>query len=209
MARKRATRTPTGGVPATFAAAQDEIIQSTVNGWRAHIDDAKINSEASCRLIEASLFHQLELHEQGCTRLEPREIVDMALAGHGPADAAIRRFAGPRIGDERVHRLPAAVRDYASRAVYSPPLSVAYSSRAPQVVNNFMRDMLIPGMVDMVVTRWPEVPRLYSTPRHRSAASYVGMAWGLKERQTAHICENRPVLSEQLATFMVGFIRAT
>jgi hypothetical protein len=205
--RKREPRPPmmTAGLLATFADAQDQIIQVQVNAWRARLEEA-INSEASCRIVEASLCRQLELHEQGRPALEPSGIVDAALAGHGPADAALRRFIGPRSGDERVNHLPAAVREYIRHAVDRPRLPVAYHSRAPQIANDFVRNIIITGMVDAVKARWPSVPRFYSTSRHRSAAYFVGVAFGLKERQTVRICEGLPNISGELAKILLGFI---
>ena len=127
----------------------------------------------------------------------------MAIAGHGPADHALRRFGGPRLGDDRVNRLHAAVRDYLDRALHYPKLP-GYQSRDPQIVNDYIRNNVIPRLVDEIVKRWPAVPRLHSTRRRRSAACFVGRAFGFSEGHTARLCEGRSDLSEKLATFMVG-----
>jgi hypothetical protein len=113
------------------------------------------------------------------------------------------RFIGPRSGDERGNHLPAAVREYIRHAVDRPRLPVAYHSRAPQIANDFVRNIIIPGMVDAVKARWPSVPRFYSTSRHRSAAYFVGVAFGLKERQTVRIYREH---RGELAKICFGFI---
>jgi hypothetical protein len=199
--RNREPRTPPTAMPATFAEVD---IQVTVSDWRGRIDQ-RITSAASHRFIEADLLRQLELHEQGCPALEPSDIVAMADGGHPPADHALLGFIKRRMDADRFQQMPVSVRDFARRSIGRAPLPIEYPSQASQVVSHFARDIATCMLVDMVKARWPELPQLYSTLRHRSAAHYVGAAFGIAERQAVRIYDARGEMGRRLATFMVGY----
>jgi hypothetical protein len=210
--RKRPSRKPRepkppepSGLPATFVEAQEQIIQATVNDWRCRIQE-RITSAGSAEIIAADLLRLLELHHQGGRpALEPGDIVDMAEGGHPPADHALRCFIERRMEADQFQQMPVSVRDYARRNQWRAPLPVEYPSQAPQVVSKFTRDIAICVLIDLVVAQWPEVPRLNSTLRHRSAAYYVGATFTLSERHAARIYEARAEIAGRLATFMVGY----
>jgi hypothetical protein len=193
------------GLPATLAEAQERIIQSTVNAWHRQIEE-HVTSTGSHEIITAYLLHLLELHQRGGrSGLEPSEIVAMAEGGHPPADHALRVFISRQIEAGQFSEMPVSVQDYARRSLSSAPLPVDYPSQALQVVSNFTRDIAIRMLINMVVARWPEVPRRISTLRHRSAAYYVGVTFSLGERRVARIDEAHEQMAHQLATFMVGY----
>src|SRR3989442_8730602 len=114
-------------------------------------------------------------------------IVGMADAGHPPADHALRAYIHAYIDADRFGELPVQVRAYAQRALTRPPLRMGYPSNCSQVVNDFTRDIAVPLLVDQVVQRWPDVPKLYTSNRRHSAAWFVGLPFKLTERQVRRI----------------------
>jgi hypothetical protein len=206
MKRKREPRhqTPTG-LPATFAEVEATEIIGTVEHWYGLIA-ALVGSDAGQLAVQGDLHRQLMAGDAAA--LDVAYIVAMADAGHPPADQALRDCVHAHIDTDRFNELPVQVRAYAQRALKRPPLA-GYPSNCNQVVNNFTRDIAIPFLVDQIVLRWPTVPKLYSSSRHRSAAGYVALVFTrngnqLAEQQVRRIYAGRQTLAQRLAEFMLG-----
>lgn len=202
MTRRRKPRPPTrsSNLPATFAQAEDGLIEQALLELRVRIEQ-EINSEASHRFFEADFLRRL--HE-GAGTLSPGIIVDIARSGHPPADHALRHFIEQHMEADRFQNMPTSVREYARWAQRNPPLPVGYASNAPQVVNNFTRDLVIIRLFDMMMVRWPAMPRFYSSSQRRSAVAILGKAFGLGEDQTRRIVKDRGGIHWKASEFLIG-----
>ena len=100
------------------------------------------------------------------------------------------------------------MRDYAREIVGRAPLPVGYPSTAPQLINHFIRDILVCKLINAVRARWPLVPMLYSSKQRRSAASLVGKCFALSEVQTRRVFLARREIAQKFIEFMDGYRRA-
>jgi hypothetical protein len=208
MTKRQGAREPrlpiaTPGLSASFVEVEQAEIIRTVFEWHTH-HLLFLTSEASHEEFEIFFFEHLQSCEGSLTA---RDIVDVARLGHPAADRALRHFI--QVCTEHHQQMPASVEDYLIRDVAArPPLDSGYGSTAPQLANNFMRDVAICWWVPLVKRRWPNVP-LKNSFRHRSSAvALVGKAFGLSERQTLRIYEARGTLAEQLIRFFHGYRNA-
>jgi hypothetical protein len=196
--------TPAPSLPATFDEAEETEIIAAVDHWYGLIA-AVLGSDAGQLAVQGDLYRQLLAGT--AASLDVAYIVAMADAGHPPADHALRAYIHEAIDGDRFDELPTQVRAYAQRALRRPPLA-SYPSNASQVVNDFTRDIAIPLVVDQIVTRWPTVPKLYSSRRHRSAAGYVALVFTcrgtkLAEQQVRRVYSRRHTLARRLAEFLL------
>jgi hypothetical protein len=203
--RKRNPRPPLV-LPAIipFDAAQDAAIISDVEHWHDLIA-AVLSPEAGLLAVQGDIYRQLEAGDAAVLPLA--DIIAMADAQHAPADQALRRFIHEHMDADRFGELPVQLRAFAQRALRRPPLE-GYPSNVPQVVSDLIRDIAIQVLVDQIVLRWPSVPKLYSSGRHRSAASYVALVFTkhgtkLSERQVRRIYGARHSLARRLAEFLM------
>jgi hypothetical protein len=207
MARKRREpRPPFLALPAiTFDTAQDAAITADVERWYELIA-AALSPEAGLLAVQGDIFRQLQAGAAAALPLD--YIVAMADAGHPPADQALRAFIHEHIDADRFGELPVQLRAFAQRALKRSPCD-GYPSNVPQVVADLTRDLAVRVLVDQIVSRWPDVPKLYSSARRRSAAGYVALVFTkrgtkLAEQQVRRIYGARPTLGRRLAEFMVG-----
>lgn len=186
----------TTGLPATFIEAEEAEIERAVLKWRVE-NEERLTSEASHSYLADFFFRQLELNAEG----DAAAIVDIANAGHPPADHALRRFIQKAVEDDRQKILPISVRNYERAGIMRAPLSIGYPTRVPQVVNHAARDVAISLWILRVTKQWPAVPQVHSRQRRRSAAALVGKAFGLGEPQARRIFEARAELALKLLQF--------
>jgi hypothetical protein len=206
MKRKREPRPPAASLPASFADAEAAEITAAVDHWYGLIV-AALGSDSGHVAVQNDLYRQLTAGDAAA--LDVAYIVAMADGGHPPADHALRAHIHAAIDADRFADLPVQVRAYAQRALTRPPLAVGYPSNCSQVVNDFTRDIAIATLVDQIVLRWPAVPKLYSSNRHRSATGHVALASTrhgrkLAEQQVRRIYNGRQTLAGRLAEFMVA-----
>jgi hypothetical protein len=206
--RKREPRTPMlSTLPATFAEAEEAAIIDTVDKWYPKVED-KLTSEAGHRFVEEDIYRQLERGAGAALPLD--EIIDMANAGHPPADHAVRTFIRAAIDADRFNELPVRLRNYAQDALRRPPMAVGYPSNVPQVVNDYSRDIGVCFLLDQMAAHWPHVPKLHSSQTRHSHAWLLAVVFdrhGKKpssERQIRRIYEGRQTHSRGLAEFLVA-----
>jgi hypothetical protein len=176
-------------LPASFAEVEAAEITAVVEHWYSLIVVA-LGSDSGHVAVQNDLYRQLTAGDAAA--LDVAYIVAMADGGHPPADHALRAYIYAHIDADRFAGLPLQVRAYTQRALTRPPLAVGYPSNCPQVVNDFTRDIAIVVLIDQIVLRWPAVPKLYSSNRHRSAASHVALIF---TRHGMKLANNRCAVS--------------
>lgn len=208
---ERKPRPPTAKphLPATFAEAEEAEIIAALERWFPRIAD-KLTPEFAHEFTRDEIARQLERGEGAALPLD--YIVAMAEAGHPVADHALREWIRAAIRVDGFDDLPLDVRNYARR-VLDPnraPLPPGYPSNRPQVVNDRIRDRAIGVLIDQIVSRWPHVPKLYSSQTRRSAAWLVALVFsrhGVKpgtEKRAREIYEALPTQSRRLAEFLIA-----
>jgi hypothetical protein len=204
--RKREPRPPLATTLTTvsFDEGEDVAITEAVENLYGLIA-AVLSSEAGQLAVQGDIYRQLKAGDMAKLPLD--YIVAMADGGHPPADHALRAVIHEYIDADRFADLPVQVRAFAQRALKRPPLD-GYRSNAPQVVNDFTRDIAICFVVDQIALRFPAVPKLYSSNRHRSIAGYVALVFtrhGMKlaEQAVRRIYGARQTLARRLAEFML------
>jgi hypothetical protein len=204
---KREPRTPTlAPLPPTFAEAEEAEIIATLERWFPRIAD-NLTSEFGHETMRDDILRQLE---QGAgASLPVAYIVAMADANHPAADHALRAYIHAAIDADRFNDMPLQVRAYAQRALTRPPLPPGYPSNQAQVVNDRTRDIGIAVLINQVVSRWPHVPKLYSSQTRHSAAWMVALVFtrhGIKlaEQQARRIHKACETLPRRLAEFLIA-----
>jgi hypothetical protein len=184
MARRkpRTTKTTTG-LPATFIEAEEAEIEQIVREWRVE-REATLTADYIYTFF--ATFYLQQLREDG--PFSP-SVVDYARRGHGVADLAVRKFAHEAMRYDRWSELPVEVRAYVTEGVLSGrgALPLVYPARAPQIINDLLRNMLLCLVVIKVPRHWPAVPLLTSKPPRRSAAAICGAVFGVSERTVQRI----------------------
>jgi hypothetical protein len=198
MARRKA-RTARGEL-AKVAKGEEFFIETNILLWRPEYE-VLITAEASNEDFRRDFLHRLQT---GTGALDAAGIVHFAENGHPPAAAALDDFIHLAMEESRFDDLPLSVRSYAHK-VWShrhplPPLR--YPSTAPQIINNFKRDLLITRLIDSICERWPSVPRLYPTKGRRSAAALVGGCLEISESQVRKIYLARRDFAATFTRFM-------
>jgi hypothetical protein len=183
---------------------QDAAITADVEHWHGLIA-AALSSEAGQLAVQGDIYRQLKRGDAAALPLD--YIVAMADQQHAPADHALRAFIHEHIDADRFAELPVQLRAFAQRALRRPP-AAGYPSNAPQVVTDLTRDLAICVLIDQIVASWPDVPKLYSSGRRRSAASYVATVFTahgtkLTEKTVRRIYGARPTLARRLAEFLM------
>jgi hypothetical protein len=156
--------------------------------------------------VQGDIYRQLQAGAAAALPLA--DIVAMGDAGHPPADQALRAFIHEHIDADRFGELPVQLRAFAQRALRRPPAD-GYPSNAPQIVSDLVRDLAICVLIDQIVLRWPDVPKLYSSRHRRSAAAYIALVFTkhgtkLAEQQVRRIYGARGSLARRLAEFMLS-----
>jgi hypothetical protein len=206
---KREPRVPmTTRLPATFAEAEEAGIIDVIDGWYVRIAD-RLTSEAGQAAVRDDIYRQLERGAGASLPLD--EIIDMANAGHPPADHALRTFIRAAIDADRFNDLPVRVRNYAQDALRRPPAAGGYPSNVPQVVADFTLHIGIGILLDQIGLRWPQVSRLHSSQTRHSAAWLLAVVFDrhgvkLSERQIRRIAQGRQTLSRRLTEFLIGTV---
>ena len=179
----------TPDLPATFAEAEEAEIIVTLEQWYPRIA-AKLTSEFAHETMRDDILRQLE--RGAAASLPMAYIVAMADADHPAADHALRTYIHAAIDVDHFNDLPVQVRAYAQRALTRPPLAPGYPSNQAQVVNDRTRDIAVAFLIDQIVLRWPQVPKLYSSQARHSAAWLLALVFtrhGIKpaEQQVGRI----------------------
>jgi hypothetical protein len=205
LSRRTRKPRPPLALPATsFDAAREAAITAVVEYWYGLIA-AALSSEAGQLAVQGDIYRQVKAGDAAALPLD--YIVAMADAQHPPADHALRRFIHEHIDADAFAELPVQLRAFAQRSLRRPP-AAGYPSNAPQVVTDLTRDIAICILIDQIAARWPDVPKLYSTGRRRSAAAYVGLVFTwhgtkLAEKTVRRIYGARPTLARRLAEFLM------
>ena len=78
------------------------------------------------------------------------------------------------------------------------------------MVNDRIRDRAIGVLINQIVSRWPQVPKLYSSQTRHSAAWLVALVFtrhGIKpgtEKRVCEIYQALPTQSRRLAEFLIA-----
>jgi hypothetical protein len=185
---------------ATATAATTARLEGILRAWRAR-HEALFTAASSHDVFEAFFLEKLQTNKGS---LDAVYIVGLAKRGHPSADRALRRLIIQANEEDRFQALPLSVRAYNSELLVRAPGPIGYSSRAPQTINHFNRDLAISWLISAVGERYPDIPLLYfSRRRARSAASIVGGVFGLTERQARRIFKAHGGLPAMIAEFFL------
>jgi len=199
MTKKREPRSPTTGLPATYAEAEAATIIDTLVHWYDLIS-AVTTSEAGQRIVQNDLCRQLHAGKEAT--LPTAEIIAMADAGHLCAKLALRAYAATLIDQGREAELLAQTRGYVVKALLEPIVGYprGYSKT---VVDDLGRDIAIGALVDVAIERL--------SLRKTQAADYLSVALrkrgiALGRQQILRIYRNRRTLAARLAAFLTSQI---
>ena len=187
------------------ALALELFIKTNILAWRSEYERLT-TPEASLEAFRIDFLRRLHA---GDVPPGTAAIVELAENGHPAADAALRDFIEQAMDADRFQQLPVCVRNYARKVVRRPELPLRYPSTAPQIVNNYKRDLLITRLIDRICERWPEVPPLCPRNGRRAAAGMVGSCLGLSEIQVRRIYKARQAFDEAFVRFMNTYRLAT
>lgn len=171
-------------VPAHYNDA--EVATILIDLYKRH--EHTFTSEASNTAFEAFFLRRLLSSDMVQSSLDAIFIVDLARRGQHPAaDAALRKAIILASREGRFDHLPLAVRAYNDELLVRDPI-VYYSPNAPQVINDYVRNIVIGRLVDVVSSKFPFLPKYTSASTgERSPADLVGIAFGFSERQVHRI----------------------
>ena len=183
MPNGRSSRALTTALPVTFTEAMEQWIADAVRKWYAQ-HEAQLSSEASHQLFVADFLHRLQT---GSGTLEAAHIVEFARNGHPPADHALRRFVLLAAEARRLDSLPSSVLGYMQVIATHAPLPVGYPSTASQIINNFIRDIVLCRAVARVMVLWPGVPLKSSARRRCGGGLGRGRVWPQRGSSSPHL----------------------
>jgi hypothetical protein len=179
---------------AKLPAALTNTILAEIDRWWMRAG-ALTTSEAGRAYIEADIIRKLQ-----AATLPFDFAIQMAEAGHEPAQLALRKFIDAAMEVDRFNDLPLSVRNYARRLIVRPE-QPGYGP-GHNIINTWTRD----SVIIFLVTRTMETWQLKKKP----AAVFVGTVLkrhGVMDgRQVLRIYNARHTLGQRVIEFLMAQI---
>jgi hypothetical protein len=172
-------------LPAHYHDAEVALMLTDLVKRHAH----SFTPEASSEAFEAFFIRRLLSPDIVQSSMDAIYITGLARAGHPSADGAIRKaiIAARRL--ERSDELPLAVKAFGDEitAGLRDPVG-PYSPNTSGIIDNYVRNLAIGGIVEVLLTKFPFLPKWTSAATgQRSAKDLVGIAFGLSEMEIYRI----------------------
>ena len=170
---KRQPRQPVTGLPAHTSAHRPAV--------PAHYDDADMlailtylrekyahtfEANFSVAAFEAFFLRRMQSEDKAQSSIDAIYICDLARRGDPSADMAVRKCIILANREGRFGELPLAVRAFNDELLMRPPVT-QYPSQAGQIITHLVRDLTLGGLVEVIQTKFPHLPR-WNSERQKS-----------------------------------------